>query len=283
MRKILLATTALVAMSVTAAQADISISGSIAFEIEDTGATTYASDGEVAITSSNTLDNGLTVGAVYAMHTTSSVNHIAAAAGPNPSTADSYISVAGDFGTILMGQHSNALDRMDGVLPSNMDLETVGQTGALHAIGGDITGISYMAPTISGVSVYGSANAEGEENGMGVNYKNGPVHVMYQVGQDGNSDETAVGANFTMAGITLGVGSVTTDEDGTKSKFQSMGVKYTMGDLTLVATNLKKVGTGNKYANVGAKYQVAPGLSVLFENGSQGGDSASFASVTVSF
>ena len=281
MRKVLLATTALVAMSVTAAQADISISGGIAFEVEDTGSTSYSSDGEVAIKSSNTLDNGLTVGAVYAMHTTSTV--VVAADGPNPSTADSYISVAGDFGTILLGQHSNALDQMDGVLPNNMDLESVGDDTASHAIGGDITGISFMAPTISGVSVYGSANAEGEENGMGVNYKNGPVHVMYQVGQDGNSDETAVGANFTMAGITLGVGSVTTDVAGTKSKFQSLGVKYTMGDLTLVATNQKKVGTANKYTNVGAKYQVAPGLSVLFENGSQGGNSASFASVAVSF
>ncbi len=75
MRKVLLATTALVAMSVTAAQADISISGGIAFEVEDTGSTSYSSDGEVAIKSSNTLDNGLTVGAVYAMHTTSTVDH----------------------------------------------------------------------------------------------------------------------------------------------------------------------------------------------------------------
>jgi len=283
MRKVLLATTALVAMSVTAAQADITISGGIAFEVSDGGTgTTYGSDGEVAIKSSSTTDSGLTIGAVYAMHTTSVVPIAGGASVANPSTADSYITIAGDFGTLVLGNHDNALDRMDGPLPMNMDLETTGATNANHAIGGQIDGISFMAPSFSGVSVYGSANAEGEENGMGINYKNGPVHVMYQVGQDGASDETAAAANFTMAGVTFGVGAATTDTNGTKVKFNSFGVKYTMGDLTLVATNQKQVGN-SAYSNVGAKYAVAPGLAVLVENGSQGGENATYASVTVSF
>ena len=281
MRKVLLATTALVAMSVTAAQADITIGGNIAFEMEDGGlATTYSSDGEIAIKSSSTTDSGLTIGAVYAMHTMSTI--VVAANADNPSTADSYISIGGDFGTIIMGNHDNALDRMDGVLPQNMDLETVGDTDAATVIGGQITGISFMAPTISGVSVYGATNAEGEENGMGVNYKNGPVTVMYQTGQDGNSEESAVAASFTMSGVTLAAGSVEAVIAGAKSKYRSMAVKYTMGDITLVSTSQKKVG-GASYTNIGAKYAVAPGLSVAIESGSQGSENATWAQVNVAF
>ena len=49
MRKVLLATTALVAMSVTAAQADVSVSGTAVFEIYSpcTGAQTFTTDGSV--------------------------------------------------------------------------------------------------------------------------------------------------------------------------------------------------------------------------------------------
>ena len=271
MRKVLLATTALVAMSVTAAQADITIGGNIAFEMEDGGAgTTYTSDGEIAIKSSATTDSGLTVGAVFAEHTQDGL------------IEDSYISISGDFGTLLMGDHANALDRMDGVIPSNMDLESVGDTAVSAVIGDQITGISFMAPTISGVSVYGSTNAEGEENGMGVNYKNGPVTVMYQVGQDGNSDETAVAASFSMAGATVGVGSVEAVVAGAKTKYRSMGVKYKMGDITLVGTSQKVIG-GASYSNVGASYAVAPGLSVAIESGSQGAQNSTWAQVNVKF
>ena len=51
MRKVLLATTALVAMSVTAAQADVSIGGQAVFEIysPSTGAQTFSTDGAINI------------------------------------------------------------------------------------------------------------------------------------------------------------------------------------------------------------------------------------------
>ena len=66
MRKVLLATTALVAMSVTAAQADVSVGGTGVFEIYSpgTGAQTFTSDGSVVIKGSTTTDSGLTFTAV---------------------------------------------------------------------------------------------------------------------------------------------------------------------------------------------------------------------------
>ena len=62
MRKVLLATTALVAVSgVTAANADISISGNYEWEYTTTDAGTVGSDdGNVNITAVNAADNGLT-------------------------------------------------------------------------------------------------------------------------------------------------------------------------------------------------------------------------------
>ncbi len=66
MRKVLLATTALVALGgVSAAQAEVSISGSAAFDMEDNGTTTtWSSDGSVVIKGTFTTDSGLTVSAV---------------------------------------------------------------------------------------------------------------------------------------------------------------------------------------------------------------------------
>ena len=51
MRKVLLATTALVAMSVTAAQADVSLSGSYRFQyqVNNDAANTSSSDGNITI------------------------------------------------------------------------------------------------------------------------------------------------------------------------------------------------------------------------------------------
>ena len=149
MRKVLLATTALVAMSVTAAQADVSVGGTAVFEIYSpgTGAQTFTSDGSVVIKGSTTSDSGLTFSAVQD-------SKFEGAATVN----DAYVEVSGDFGTLRAGQTDGALDRMDGVLAANMDLE--GTTGSAAtdaksgtAIGGDSQNISLHLPSMSGLSI----------------------------------------------------------------------------------------------------------------------------------
>ena len=66
MRKVLLATTALVAMSVTAAQADISISGNYEWEYttNDDWHKAGSDDGHINIKATNAADNGMTFTAV---------------------------------------------------------------------------------------------------------------------------------------------------------------------------------------------------------------------------
>jgi len=273
MRKVLLATTALVALNVSAASADISISGTGAFEIEDSGSsTTYTSDGNIVIKGTSTTDSGLTLTAVqdnlFEGDGTTKAGDI----------ADSYIDIAGDFGSIRMGTTDNALDRMDGALPENMDLEGVADSNVSGALGGDETGISFMSPSFNGITVYGSTTAEGASTGYGVNYKAGAMEVMVQADSD---DGTAVAGKFSAGAVTLQVGAVNVGSGATKKEYRQVGASYTMGDIKFIATSQKQ-GT-NKYSNIGAKYTVAPGLTVAAESGSQGSNSGTWVQVAVSF
>ena len=277
MRKVLLATTALVAVNVTAAQAaDIAISGGVDFEMSDTGAaTTYATDSNVMITATDTTDAGLS--------TTAAIN-INGASTTGSTTEDAYIDLAGEFGSIRMGNTDDALDRMDGAIPSNFDHQGVGQTNTAAAIGGDSQNISFIAPSMGGATVYGTTTAEGAMTGMGVNYSNSGITVMYQAGQDGASDETAIAANVTMAGVTVGFGQVDV-EAGTpsvKTKYRSMGAKYTMGAADFRVVSQKVVG-GDKYSSIGVKYTIAPGLAVILESGEQEDQSATYAHIGIAF
>ena len=61
MRKVLLATTAIAAMGVTAAQADLSISGNYEWEyVTNDAGTQFTDDGHINITAVNAADNGTT-------------------------------------------------------------------------------------------------------------------------------------------------------------------------------------------------------------------------------
>jgi hypothetical protein len=251
MRKVLLATTALVALNVSAASADVSISGTATFDIDDNAkGTTYTSDGNIVIKGSSTTDSGLTVSAVQDMKfegitgsATTNANHV----------ADSYIDIAGDFGSVRMGTTDNALDRMDGVLPENMDIETAGADGVTTGPG-DTTGISFISPSFNGITVYGTATANGATAGFGANYKAGPVEVMFQSDDNGTAKETTIAGKFTAGPISVAVGAA---DQGT-TKYRQLGATYTMGDIKFATVQLKKGTT--KYSNFGAKYTVAPGL-----------------------
>ena len=282
MRKVLLASTALVAMSVTAAQADINISGSVSFEVSDDGTTTnFVDDSNLMVTGGRTMDNGVT--ATVAMNITGG----AAAA----VAEDTYIDLSGDFGSVRMGDTDDALDRMDGVMPSNWDNEGIAQgTGGAadtsHAIGGDgDANISFISNEIAGgARIYGASTAEGENNGVGVNYSAGPVTVMYQQGQNGTSEEMMMAAEITFSGLRVGFGQASTqaNQADAKVKYRAMGAQYTMGAATLTATSQKQVG-GETYSNVGVKYTVAPGMTVVLESGSQDDQNGTYAHLNVTF
>jgi len=270
MRKILLATTALVAMNVTAAQADVSIGGTAVFEVysPSTGAQTFSSDGSVVITGTTTTDSGLTFKAVQDTRFEGDRDE-------GNQLNDSYVEVSGDFGTLRMGWTDDALDRMDGNLAANMDLETTGgQTGSISgtAIGGDSQNISFHLPSLSGLSLYGMTKADGAGSGLGANYSIAGVGLMLQSLTGGTSpDSTAMGVSFSAGGFTVKAGSTVKDKTASAAKITAndVGISYTMGDITVVATSARgKQGTRtDKYSNVGIAYSVAPGIDFMVESG----------------
>jgi hypothetical protein len=131
MRKVLLATTAIAAMGVTAANADLSISGGMDFQYTtvDTAATedTASTDGNIKIVGTVVTDTGLTIN-VTQNNTLQPVASAAGAANAG-SVEDAFMDISGDFGKIILGNTDMVNDRNDGVLGKNNDVFTLASAG----------------------------------------------------------------------------------------------------------------------------------------------------------
>jgi hypothetical protein len=293
MRKVLLATTALVGMGVTAAHADISISGYQNFEVSDNAsATSWAIDGDVKIVSTNTTDAGLTLTAAHHINTSSSTKTTPAAGADltlNSHVDDSYLDISGEFGSVRLGNTDDALDRMDGAYPANWDENGSASSDAAagsFAIGGTQPAVtaSFISPSVSGATFYASSTAEGDYTGMGVNYSAGPVTVVYQSGTSGTTDSSLLAANVSFSGVTIGFGAGDKDAAGTKTEYASMGVKYAVSDaIDLYALSQKQKGS-SQATSIGGYFQVAPGLQIAAEQHSdENDDQTTYAHLKVSF
>ena len=297
MRKVLLATTALVAISVTAAQADISIGGTAEFEMynPDSGSQTFKPDGSLVVTATNTTDSGMTIKAVvdrkFEGSDTSGSMTLASdlVTEISSDTNDAYIEIGGDFGTIRMGATDDALDRNDGSTGQTMTNGPLVTTSlAYTALGGDKTAISYETPSINGLKVYGSVQADGAYTGAGIKYSIGGVNFYGQQTSVGGSstDGTSVGASFSAGGITFGMASTQRTD---KTKANDIGATYSMGEIAMTATSGRGTKGSDKdsYTSISAVYTVAPGLKVIAETAQTKKNAVSsnytWANVVVSF
>jgi len=291
MRKVLLATTALVALGgVSAASADVSVSGNGSITYSNNGSTTaLGQDGNVTIKGTSTSDAGVTYSVVYNQS-------FMRANGDSPDIEDAYIQADGDFGTIFAGATDSAVDRVDGVLGQNFDAEgyrsgeTLALIGTEIGIGENDAAINYMSPKMNGIQIQGvfQETSSTSTTAMGVSYSNDLFSVIYQT-SSGDTDKTTVGASFSAAGITVGMGAQTEDANGTETKSSDVGIKYSMGELGLfaVAQKGKKGSDEEDYNTMGVTYSVAPGVTAILEsnNGDNSGTSFSgtFAAVNVKF
>ena len=256
MRKVLLATTALVAMSVTAAQADISISGyaEFAYNQPNAGENTMASDGGIVIKATSTSDSGITFSAVQ--------DTKFEAGTPN----DSYVTASGDFGTVKMGASDTALDSQDGAFTGrSMSIQGAGEvTGSLSTvlIGGDSTAFNYTSPSISGLQLVGSIDEANNRTDIGAKYEIGGVTIGYQT-RSSATDSTLVGVGVTMAGVRVQAASVEHVTGATKRKVSDIGFSYTTGAITVAGHSSKATGTSSDTNNeIGVKYNVGGGASI---------------------
>jgi hypothetical protein len=280
MRKVLLATTALVAMTgVTAANADITISGGMdwSYYTYDDGTSAYASDGNLKIKATTTADNGITYQVYQSVGIFSGTEE------------DSSITVSGDFGKIQMGGQDSVIDGLDGDVShfandwTNMtanqqntkfragsatkdsglttDFDTSicgsknfqcrGEAGLYGAIGGANHGgdggqkIGYVSPAISNVTVaISSADTADDRLSWAAKYKNGPVAVMYGAGSEGTRDDTAYGVGITFGDTTVRYQKGESKDTTTGAEFQvartEYGVTHSIGKVGLYAGTSKE-------------------------------------------
>ena len=261
MRKVLLATTALVAMSVTGAQADVSVSGGMDFQYSTAdGADDSASvDGNIKIVGTVVTDTGLTV-------TVTQNNTLQTA---TSQVEDAFMTVAGDFGTLVLGQTDMVNDRNDGVLGINTDVFTLQPVAHGTHIGTDTSdsiaaNIGFESPSMNGMKVYGGAVPAGGSQ-MGASFAIGGVSVIAQTANSfGRGDEVTVGAKMGVGAFTVAAGKKQEDLNGTKIDSMDLTLKYAVDDAVTVSFLVEEGKAGTvKHENqaIEVAYSIAPGLT----------------------
>ena len=288
MRKVLLATTALVAMSVTAAQADLSISGNYEVNYNNDGTTsTMNDDGNITFKATGTTDTGLS---------TTVVANMSIMAGATDNMEDSYMEISGDFGSIRMGATDMAGDVKDGVLGKNNDVYSFGVASITTTLlGTDVmdndadVSFNYFSPVMSGLQVYGGSVIDKEQI-MGVNYSMSGFNMMYQNASKAGQDENSIGIGFSMAGVSINLGKKREKTVSTTTNSSDMNVKYSVSDALTVSYLMQKGKQGTtKESTTGleAAYTIAPGITAYIgmnneDDGSTSDDSTG-AALVVSF
>jgi len=299
MRKVLLATTALVALSVTGAQAaDISIGGNLETNFISTdSADSFALDGNVGLSASQTTDAGVSYEVVWSQRieprtidvTDTGVAADDEAVALNTVQQASLAISSADMGTLYLGNaDDDAPGMMDGALGSNKDIEgnswysgnyeTASYQTPLNG-GGD--GITWISPSIGGFKVGTSYFPGTDTSSYAATYSAGGISVYY----GSNQDSANMAVSGSIAGFTVATG--VRKVDGSKNKATDMAVSYTLDNgikiaaLTAQGTNTN--GDKKSYKNVGASYSMAPGVTLKVEAGDDMGTNFTFIGVNTSF
>lgn len=282
MKKIFLASTALVAVASVASAADITISGNVTFNYSAVSDSTVygagkdgnsmAMDQEAIIASTATSDSGLTY--------TASID-----ATDNGETA---MTVSGDFGKLTFDSDSGgdgdaAAMSGDVAADETTGLAATDGLGAAtfdgdEAVAGGL--LSYASPSISGATLYvgysdGGAENEDTTTSYGIKYATEAAGAKVTLGYaassaDGGVDATSVGAKIESGDLALTIAAnsadhtddATEDYDGT-----SIGLTYSVNNNMAIQIHSKSA-ENNKDSDydysedaISATYTIAPGLT----------------------
>ena len=287
MRKVLLATTALVALGgVSAASADVSISMSSEFKYstysDNTGTSTdkdsYASTQDMVITGTAAFDNGMSAKVTIDVD--------------EGGTQDGGFSVTGDFGTVAFNDMG-----YDGGTAADVTADEASYLGTWNSADNDAqmpaddqipeATLSYAAPAVSGFSINaglvdGGDGDDGSILGIGYTVEAGSTTVALSMDtySKGTLDATSIGAVVTSGDFVLTLTS-NNEEDTSPSAGgaydrtgDAMGVTYKVSDTLSVQaySGTTDDSTDPDYkitdTGIGATYTITPGLSVSITNNS---------------
>jgi hypothetical protein len=254
MRKYLLSTSAIAGVSLMSslAYADVSISGSAEFLYSDSDSSISANDGtstssthEVNIDFTNKTDSGLTISL--------NTDIDADSAG---SDDDNSLSIAGGFGTLVLGNTDGAEDKYS-MNPGALVQEekNAGELGTTSAIGsstgarqdGNVNKITYHLPAMGGLTA-------------GISFQNGGVA--------GGDDTQAMGFNYAMdaggAAITLGYATATNEGATKDTDSSSLGVKIVSNGISFMVAQGSYEATDEDQStnSAGISYTLPNGLAL---------------------
>jgi hypothetical protein len=275
MRKILLTTTALVALGgVSAASADISVSGSASYNYTTGTGGSFATDDDtmstqvdIGISAATTFDNGM-----------SATAGIDFDEGHEDQPDDSGFTLSGDFGTLKFGGYAEddfgamatdvTADEGTGftsVATNALDYGNV-MPGDEHI---DASGISLSLPAVSGVTVMLGAAAD-DSSMAGVSYAGTAgdigITVAYSTssGTAANSDDTQVSGK-----VSAGDAAITAISGATGLfNYASIGATYAVSDVLTfqVYSGTTDHDTDADYevedTGIGLTYTITPGMSI---------------------
>jgi len=293
MRKILLASTALVAMtSVSAMAADITISGGYDFKYqndtkkEDTDAGSFSSEADIDIKFSNTTDSGMTTTFAVGLHETGLKSSKSEAKEVDTETSDGAAfddlnaSLSGDFGTIYFDVAGDdvAIGGMDEKADKAGEGSDSGMSSGYRGgiLGTSGTTLGYKLPSVvDGLTIALShGEGAGEYFGYGIGYDAGMFDVSYVKEATNAADNTYIGAGAALGDISFGIEQVTYEDADTPAndrKTEAMGVSYAMGDITL-AYEMGSMDDENaseeieNHKQIAVTYAVASGIKLTLTN-----------------
>jgi len=233
-----------------AAQADMTLSGSVSTKYKSTGA--IDTDAALTVSSSAVLANGMTATATFGVLEDTD----------GDSANSGSASLAGDFGTLTMGHidADGAFQAGDvaGVVPDT--------TESASTTASTVYGIHFSG-TAAGLTIAAQLNAETGASGSstitGTDEESGAQTKSTQIGATYNLDGLSVGYSY--ASDAADAENITDGTDGVKEGQSVFGVSYSFGDLVVKAgkQNLKTTASSPD-ALVSATYTMtADALTVV--------------------
>ena len=293
MRKLLLGTTALAAaatLSANTALADISISGyhewsysSVGSDVTANDGTSFGQDSEVKFSFTNKTDSGLTIGFV----TEYEADKVSAGV-----SDDSYMSISGGFGKLVLGELDGVTDNYgvsatdlpaeEMYLGENADMAT--ETADVGSAGGESNKVSYHIPAVGGLTAgisFTNSGAAGEadatEYGLkyamdagGAGVTIGAATGTKDVAGAQDQDHQVIGASITSGAMTVNLSQATYEDADQNEETNGASAKFVLGNgMTLVGytTKLEDDTSSEEYTVAGLEiqYTIASGLTAYID------------------